>query len=178
VRKELSHTEHTGHAEKTFCFGRQVGFRESCGVQLNFLSSKIIQTAINVHKEVGPGLLESVYQACMLKELRDMELKVQAELPVPVVYRGELMSHEGFRIDLMVEDRVVVELKSVEAVQPVHKKQLLTYLRLTNKELGLLINFGEVLLKKGIHRIINSRRPLSVSPADSSDPEGIEGERA
>ena len=183
----MSHTEHTRHAEKTLCFGRKVGFREHCGMPLNFLSSKIILAAINVHKELGPGLLESVYQACMLKELGDVELKVEAELPVPVIYRGELMSHEGFRIDLLVEDCVIVELKSVEAVRPVHKKQLLTFLRLTNKELGLLINFGEVLLKKGIHRIINSPKPHSVSPADSSDPERhdlnpptspVEGERA
>jgi GxxExxY protein len=138
-------------------------------MSLNFLSSKIIHAAINVHQELGPGLLESVYQACMLKEFRDMEVEVVAELPVPVMYKGELMSHEGFRMDLLVEDRIIVELKSVEAVQPVHKKQLLTYLRLTNKELGLLINFGEVLLKKGIHRIINSPKTYSVNPVDSSD---------
>ena len=136
---------------------------------LNSLSSQIINAAINVHKELGPGLLESVYQASMLKELRDMEVEVEAELPVPVFYRDELVSHEGFRIDLLVEDRIIVELKSVEAVQPVHKKQLLTYLRLTNKELGLLINFGELLLKKGIYRIINSPKPHAVFPAGSSE---------
>jgi GxxExxY protein len=173
VREKVSHTEFAGSAEKTRCFGRNTGFRETCGMQLNFLSSKIIHAAISVHKELGPGLLESVYQACMLKELRDMELKVEAELPVPVIYRGELMSHEGFRIDLLVENRVVVELKSVEAVQPVHKKQLLTYLRLTEKELGLLINFGEALLKKGIYRIINSPKTHSVNPVSSSDPEPV-----
>ena len=147
-------------------------------MSLNFLSSEIIRAAINVHKELGPGLLESVYQACMLKELRDMEVAVQAELPVPVLYRGELVSHDGFRMDILVEDRIIVELKSVEAVQPVHKKQLLTYLRLTNKELGLLINFGELLLKKGIHRIINSPKTYSVKSAGSGDPEPFEGERA
>ena len=124
---------------------------------LNFLSSKIIQAAINVHKELGPGLLESVYKSCLAIELRFMKVQVRTEVPLPVLYRGEIVNNEGFRIDLLVEDLIIVELKSVEKVQPVHKKQLLTYLRLANKELGLLINFGDVLLKEGIHRIINSR---------------------
>ena len=144
-------------------------------MQINFLSSKIIHAAVSVHRELGPGLLESVYQACMLKELRNMELQVESELPVPVFYKGDLVSHEGFRIDLLVEDRIIVELKSVEAVQPVHKKQLLTYLRLTNKELGLLINFGEALLKKGICRIINSPKSHSLASLGSSDLESEEG---
>jgi GxxExxY protein len=106
-----------------------------------------------------------------------MGVRVEAEVPVPVTYRGEIMANEGFRMDLLVEDRVVVELKSIEVIQPVHKKQLLTYLRLAEKELGLLINFGEVLVKKGIYRIINSPKPHSVSPVISSDPV-VAGERA
>lgn len=127
-------------------------------MRLNFLSSKIIEAAIAVHKELGPGLLESVYQSCMVIELNQMNLQIQSEMTLPVQYKGQEVSREGFRIDLLVEDVIIVELKSVEHVLPVHKKQLLTYLRLANKDLGLLINFGDALLKKGIYRIINSRK--------------------
>ena len=126
-------------------------------MELNSLSSKIIKSAIHVHKELGPGLLESVYQACMIIELGDMGLNVEGEKPCPIVYRGQEIVDQGFRIDLLVEDTVVVELKSVEKVKDVHKKQLLTYLRLSNKPLGLLINFNEPLLKDGITRIINDK---------------------
>jgi GxxExxY protein len=132
-------------------------------MNLNSISAQIIEAAIDVHRELGPGLLESVYQGCMLIELQNMGLGVRGEVPVPVFYKGQKIRDEGFRIDLLVEDLVVVELKSVEVVQAVHKKQLLTYLRLANKELGLLINFGEILLKKGIHRIINSPKTVSVA---------------
>jgi GxxExxY protein len=131
-------------------------------MNLNSISEKIIQAAIAVHRELGPGLLESVYQGCMLIELQNMGVCVRGEVPLPVFYKGQKIRDEGFRIDLFVEELIVVELKSVEVVQPVHKKQLLTYLRLANKELGLLINFGEILLKKGIHRIINSPQTVSV----------------
>jgi GxxExxY protein len=125
-------------------------------MELNQLSSQIIKAAIAVHKELGPGLLESVYQSCMVIELRTMDMKVESEVPLPISYRGQKVNEEGFRLDLVVEDKVIVELKSVEKVQPVHKKQLLTYLRLANKPLGLLINFNETLLKEGITRIINA----------------------
>jgi GxxExxY protein len=125
-------------------------------MDLNTLSSQIIGAAISVHKELGPGLLESVYQSCMVIELEHMAMKVQSELPLPVVYRGRRVNEDGFRVDLLVEDTVVVELKSVESIKDVHKKQLLTYLRLANKPLGLLINFNESLLKQGITRIINA----------------------
>ena len=91
----------------------------------------------------------------MIIELKDMNINVQAEVPLPIFYHGQKVSEEGFRLDLLVEDLIVVELKSVEQVQPVHKKQLLTYLRLAKKPLGLLINFNETLLKDGITRIIN-----------------------
>ena len=124
-------------------------------MQLNQLSYEIIKAAINVHKELGPGLLESVYQCCMVIELESMGLKVHSELPLPIYYRGQMVHEEGFRLDLLVEDRIVVELKSVEKTQNVHKKQLLTYLRLANKPLGLLINFNEAVLKDGITRITN-----------------------
>jgi len=125
-------------------------------MELNDLSSRIIKAAINVHKELGPGLLESVYQACMVIELDQMALKVQSEVPLPILYKGRRVHEEGFRIDLLVEDTVIVELKSVEEVRDVHKKQLLTYLRLANKPLGLLINFNEPMVKDGITRIINA----------------------
>lgn len=126
-------------------------------VDLNRLSSQIIKAAITVHKELGPGLLESVYQRGMVIELKKMGRKVQAEVPVRIFYRGQEIHEEGFRIDLLVEGIVIVEVKSVEKVRDVHKKQLLTYLRLANKPLGLLINFNEVLLRHGISRIINTQ---------------------
>jgi GxxExxY protein len=122
---------------------------------LNHLSSKIIEAAINVHRELGPGLLESVYNTCMLIELKNLDLEVKSEVPLPIFYKKKKVSDEGFRLDLLVEDKIIVELKSVENIQPVHKKQLLTYMRLANKPLGLLINFNESLLKDGITRIIN-----------------------
>jgi len=128
-------------------------------MELNQLSYKIIKAAINVHKELGPGLLESVYQSCIVIELKDVGLKVESEVPLPIYYKGQLVQKEGFRIDLLVENKIIVELKSVVVVQDVHKKQLLTYLRLAKKPLGLLINFNESILKNGITRIINS--PLS-----------------
>jgi GxxExxY protein len=126
-------------------------------MDFNQLSSSIIKAAIAVHRELGPGLLESVYQSCLAIELRDMGLEVQTEVPLPVVYRGHIIEEQGFRLDLLIEGKIIVELKSVEQVQPVHKKQLLTYLRLANKPLGLLINFNEVLLKEGITRIVNGQ---------------------
>ena len=124
-------------------------------MDLNRLSSQIIKAAITVHKELGPGLLESVYHACMLIELRNMGIKVQSEVMLPVVYRGQKVNGQEFRLDLLVDDEIIVELKSVVKVEPVHKKQLLTYLRLAGKQLGLLINFNEPLLRDGITRIIN-----------------------
>jgi GxxExxY protein len=124
-------------------------------MDLNQITSQIIKAAINVHKELGPGLLESVYQACMEIELKDMKLKVEPEVALPVFYRRQRVAEEGFRIDLLVEDEIIVELKSVEQIQPVHKKQLLTYLRLANKPLGLLINFNQMMLRDGVTRIIN-----------------------
>ena len=125
-------------------------------MELNQLSSQIIKAAIKVHKELGPGLLESVYQFCMVIELRHMGIEVQSEVPLPIFYRGQRVHEEGFRLDLLVENTIIVELKSVEKIQDVHKKQPLTYLRLANKPLGLLMNFNETLLKDGITRIINT----------------------
>jgi len=125
-------------------------------MELNQLSYEIIKAAIKVHRELGPGLLESVYQACMIIELKNMGIKVQSEVPIEIFYNGQKINDQGFRIDLLVDDTIIVELKSVGQVQDVHKKQLLTYLRLAKKPLGLLINFNEVMLKEGITRIINT----------------------
>ena len=122
---------------------------------VNALSSEIIKAAINVHRTLGPGLLESVYQKCMEIEIVEIGLKVETEVHLPVIYRDHVITDDGFRIDLLVENKIVVELKSVERVKAVHKKQLLTYLRLADKPLGLLINFNMPLLKEGITRIIN-----------------------
>jgi GxxExxY protein len=127
-------------------------------MDLNHLSSLIIKAAINVHRELGPGLLESVYQRCMAVDLENTGLRVQTEVPVPIFYQERKIHDDGFRIDLLVNDSIVVELKSVNQIQDVHKKQLLTYLRLAKKPLGLLINFNEVLLKNGITRIVNSQQ--------------------
>lgn len=113
----------------------------------NEISRIVVDSAFRIHTKLGPGLLESVYQTVMAYELRKRNLQVSAEVEVPL--------DVGFRIDLLVENLVIVELKSIESVMPIHKKQLLTYLRLMDKRLGLLINFGAPLIKDGICRIAN-----------------------
>jgi GxxExxY protein len=120
----------------------------------NEVSRLVIDTAIDIHRKLGPGLLESVYLVILVHELRKRGLQVEKEVPVPVVW-DNVRFDAGFRADLIVEGLVIVELKSLEAVAPVHKKQLLTYLRLADKRLGLLLNFGEEALKDGIHRVVN-----------------------
>jgi GxxExxY protein len=121
------------------------------------LTSKTIQAAIAVHKELGPGLLESVYQACMLIEMKNMGIEVESEVYLPITCRGKIIEGQAFRLDLVVEKKIVLKLKSVNKVEPVHKKQLLTYLRLADKPLGLLINFNKPLVETGITRIINTK---------------------
>lgn len=120
----------------------------------NELSRKIIGCAIEVHKQLGPGLLESAYQECLFYELREAGLKVRKEKPMPIVYKEVKLDH-GYRMDLLVEDKVVVEIKTVEALNDVHTAQVLTYLKLGDYKLGLLLNFQVTTLKKGIKRIIN-----------------------
>jgi GxxExxY protein len=120
----------------------------------NDITGIVIDTAIAVHKSLGPGLLESVYEVVLTYELRKRGLKCDRQIAVPIVY-NEIRFEEGFCIDILVEDRVIVELKSVEETHPVHKKQLLTYLKLMNKRVGLLINFGAEYLKDGITRLVN-----------------------
>lgn len=120
----------------------------------NELSNKIIGCAIEVHRQLGPGLLESAYQACLLYELQQAGLNVRQEIPMPIIYKEIELNH-GYRIDLLVEEKVVIELKTVEVLHPVHTAQILTYLRLGDYRLGLLLNFNVLMLKNGIKRVIN-----------------------
>jgi len=120
----------------------------------NEIGFLIVDTAVNLHKKLGPGLLESVYEVILMKLLTKKGLHVQRQVSIPIEFEGEYFD-EGFRVDLFVEGKVIIELKSVEKIAPVHKKQLLTYLKLTNAKLGYILNFGEELMKDGIDRIIN-----------------------
>lgn len=120
----------------------------------NYFSRTIIGAAIEVHKALGPGLLESVYEACLLSELEHRCIHVKSQVEVPLVYKGKKLDKD-FRIDLLVEEEIIVELKAVEELKDIHEVQLLTYLKLANKKLGLLINFNVPVLTKGVRRRIN-----------------------
>jgi GxxExxY protein len=120
----------------------------------NEVAKIIVDAAFKIHTILGPGLLESAYEAVIAHELKKRGLRVERQVPLPIVYDGVRLD-EGFRIDLIVEDLVIIELKSVEQIHPVHPKQLLTYLTLSNKRRGLLINFNSRLIKTGITRIVN-----------------------
>jgi GxxExxY protein len=120
----------------------------------NELSYEVIGGALEVHKALGPGLLESVYEAALKKELELRGLSISRQVGLPVEYKGELCE-VGYRIDLLVEDKVVIEVKSVEALTDIHLAQILTYLKLGNHKLGLLINFNVIRLKNGIQRVVN-----------------------
>ncbi|TVL99200.1 MAG: GxxExxY protein [Candidatus Brocadia sp. WS118] len=120
----------------------------------NEIGKIIVDTAIAVHRELGPGLLESVYEVILAYELRKCGLSVNRQVSIPIEYLG-IKFDEGFRADILIENKVIIELKSVESVNKAHKKQVLTYLRLTGYKLGYLLNFGEALMKDGISRIIN-----------------------
>ena len=124
-------------------------------MELNEVSAAIVDAAMKVHSALGPGLLENIYEVCLRRELEKRGFKVLAQVAFPVVYEGESFE-VGYRVDLLVEDQVVVEVKSVEKLTPVHQAQLLTYLRLGDKRLGLLINFGAAHLKDGIKRMANN----------------------
>ncbi|MCL5034786.1 MAG: GxxExxY protein [Bacteroidetes bacterium] len=121
----------------------------------NELSRIIVDLCLKIHKRLGPGLLESVYEEVLCYELSVLGISFKRQIGMPVVY-GAVKLESGFRADLIVEDKVIMELKSVETILDVHKKQLLTYLRLTHLKLGLLINFNVALLKDGIKRIVNN----------------------
>jgi GxxExxY protein len=121
----------------------------------NEISKVLIGCAIDVHKELGPGLLESTYEVCLEYELKEHGLDVQRQLILPVNYKGKLID-AGYRIDLLVNERVIVELKAVEEMTKVHEAQVITYLKLSGLNLGFLINFNETYLKNGIKRLVNN----------------------
>ena len=120
---------------------------------LNEISSKIIGAAIEVHKELGPGLLESVYEACLCHELSKQNVSFDSQVDLPIIYKGEI-TNKTYRVDLFVENSVIVELKAVDTISPIHEAQLFTYMKLLNINLGLLINFNVDILKNGIRRKI------------------------
>lgn len=120
----------------------------------NEITGIIIDTGLSVHKQLGPGLFESVYESVLAWELTEARLCVERQVPIPVVWKGKVIE-EAFRADLVVEGRIIVELKSVEKTAPVHRKQLITYLKLSGLKVGLLLNFGCALFNEGIVRIVN-----------------------
>lgn len=123
-------------------------------LRVNEITRSIIGAAMDVHSALGPGLLESAYEACLLFELHHTGLKAEAQVPLPVIYK-EVKLDLGYRLDLLVEDSVIVELKCVDAIEPIHEAQLLSYLKLSGRHLGLIINFHVLHLKDGIKRIVN-----------------------
>jgi len=120
----------------------------------NEIGKIVVDAAVSLHRDLGPGLLETVYEVLLAHVLRQRGLAVERQIPIPIEYRG-IRFDEGFRADIIIEGKVILELKSVEMVNNAHKKQLLTYLRLTGLKLGYLLNFGEALMKDGITRIVN-----------------------
>jgi len=122
----------------------------------NEIGKIVVDLAINIHKNLGPGLLETVYEVILANKLKEQGLSVERQVPISIEYEGIKFS-EGFKADIIVENKVILELKSVESITKAHKKQILTYLKLTGYKLGYLLNFGESLIKKGISRIINGK---------------------
>jgi GxxExxY protein len=133
---------------------RRRGGAEKRGMEENEIGTVVLDAAILVHRELGPGLLEAVYEVVLCRELEERGLPSKRQVAVPIVFKG-LRFEEGFRADLIVAGKVLLELKSVERVTPAHRKQVQTYLRLTGLRLGYLLNFGEALLKDGITRCVN-----------------------
>lgn len=132
-----------------------MGYGEGTAIELERIATIIVDAAFKVHSELGAGLLESAYVAVLTYELRKRGLKVSHQVPVPIVYDG-VRFDEGYRLDLLVEDQIIIEVKSVEKLHPVHEAQLITYLKLLNKKLGFLINFNSKLIKDGLKRVILS----------------------
>ena len=120
----------------------------------NQLTNEIIGSAIEVHRNLGPGLLESTYEECMAYELQERQLTIKRQIEIPVLYKG-IQLEQNYRIDLIVNNQVIIELKSVNQLEPVHDAQLLTYLKLANKRYGLLLNFNVPVMKQGIKRLLN-----------------------
>ena len=123
--------------------------------ELNHVARSALDCAFRVHSALGPGLLESSYRACFAYELAEAGLDVKTEVPIPLVYQGQKLGDVGYRLDILVANELILEVKAVEALVPVHRAQLLSYLRLSNRRLGLLLNFNVVLLKDGIARVVN-----------------------
>jgi GxxExxY protein len=123
--------------------------------EVNLLTERIIGAAIEVHRNLGPGLLESAYETCLSFELAERGLNVEAQKPLPVIYK-DVHLDAGYRLDLLVEDQVIVEIKAVEQLAPIHQAQLLSYLKISGRKVGLLINFNVQILKNGIKRLINT----------------------
>jgi GxxExxY protein len=147
------------------CFRLHEGISEDIEIELaqrrrdaemteNEIGTIVVEAAIAVHRELGPGLLETVYEVVLARELADRRLAIERQVPVAIIYKG-ILFEEGFRADIIVSGKVIVELKSVERVTAAHKKQVQTYLRLTGCKLGYLLNFGESLMKTGIIRCVN-----------------------
>ena len=122
--------------------------------ELNKITEKIINGAISVHRELGPGLLESAYGACLVYELASQNLKIERQKTLPLRYRG-IQLDCGYRLDLLVEESIIVEIKAIEKLEPIHEAQLLSYLKLSKCPVGLLINFNVKVLKDGIRRLVN-----------------------
>lgn len=122
---------------------------------LNTLAKQTLDAAFRVHSVLGPGLLESAYTACLVFELRKLELGVRTEVPVPIVYEGIKLIDIGYRMDILVENELVIEVKSLETIAPVHLSQLISYLKLSDKRLGLLLNFNVERLRDGVYRRVN-----------------------
>ena len=120
----------------------------------NVIAKEVVDAAVKVHRELGPGLLETVYEVVLTKELQERGLRVERQVPVPITYGG-LRFEEGFRADIIVEGKVILELKSTEQLSKVHPKQVLTYLKLKGLKLGFVLNFGSNLMKDGIERVVN-----------------------
>ena len=123
-------------------------------MEINELSSKIIGAAIEVHKALGPGLLESAYEECLCYELSLQGLRFERQRPLPITYKGKQLNC-GYRLDVVVEGKIIIELKACEKIEPIHKAQLLTYLKLSSLNLGLLLNFNVPVLRDGIFRLVN-----------------------
>ena len=119
------------------------------------IAKHIVNAAFEVHNELGPGLIESVYEVCLVEELRSRGLFVERQVKIPVIFKGKTLEKD-FIIDLLVENTIIIELKAVESILPVHEVQLVTYLKLADKRLGFLINFNVTLIKIGIHRKVNN----------------------
>lgn len=123
--------------------------------KLNLLSKEILDASITLHKEMGPGLLESVYELCLLKELQLRGIFAENQVPVPLIYKGFYLNKD-YRIDILVEKEIIIELKAVEFILPVHEAQIISHLKLTDRKLGFLINFNVPLLKEGFRRFVNN----------------------